>query len=919
MQSKLDQPASPSGTPDGALGHIRIVDTLGVGGMGEVYVGWDEVLQRRVALKAIRRRHRMRPVAKARFLREARILSQLDHPHICRIHDYVSGRDRDYLVLELIEGRSLASLLRDQAGDAISDGAGAGDIASLDDARRLKIAEQILEALAAAHESGVVHRDLKPGNVMLTTGGDVKILDFGIASSLGVGDEEPLAGGVPGAVPTPQEPTPGLAAEAVEDATLVQVPGHLRRDDEASAAPSSAAPSSVASSVAPSTDVASTDTPSSTVESWTEAGTILGSPGYLSPEQAHGEPATTASDMYSCGLLLQMLFTGRAPYPPGLTAIELVERARKGVREPLDGVRSDVAALIDALLHPAPATRPTAVQALERVRWIRDTPRRRLVRAAAAALLLLLVLSGVKYTLDLRAARDVAERHRAQAEDLIGFMLGDLRDKLSDVGRLELLEDVGDKALAYYESLPTEDRTDAELARRATALRQIGEVRIAQGDLDAAMDLFDESEALAEALVERQPDRSRWVLGLAHSHYWKGNVHWLQGDLPAARARFESYSELADRLAEREPDEAEWRQEQGYAFTNLAAVHGRLGEEVAALAALERSLEIKQALLDTDPDDVELQSSMANGLSWQASLLGDRGELAAAAQSLEREQEIRRSLVATDPENADARLRQGVAAYHRGVVALKRGRTEASSAALGQARDLFAELVSHDPENSEWRRYLAVTYYSLAELELAAGTLNAAGDDLDRARADLDALLRREPDNQRFARQAVRADLLGAEEALERGQTRQALALVRSGQRRLQPILAATPDNRQFLVDLASAHRVHGQVLAALGEDDAARRTWGESVEILRPLVEGAAGETAGGGGDVDLRAELARGLLLLGRTAEARPLVTALDRAGYAHPALVRAAAAHGLRLGVGGSGEGQPERDKPIARAAP
>ena len=158
------------------VSHYRVLERLGEGGMGEVYVGLDETLKRRVALKAIRVEHRLDSVSKARFLREARILSQLDHPNICRVYDFIEGDDRDWLVMELIEGKSLQVALRDR----------------LDPAAKMKIAEQIAAVLMATHAAGVVHRDLKPGNVMLTRGTHVKVLDFGLAHELSL--EGPIEG-----------------------------------------------------------------------------------------------------------------------------------------------------------------------------------------------------------------------------------------------------------------------------------------------------------------------------------------------------------------------------------------------------------------------------------------------------------------------------------------------------------------------------------------------------------------------------------------------------------------------------------------------------------------------------------------------------------------------------------------------------
>src|SRR4029453_16052316 len=103
--------------------------------------------------------------ARARFLREARVLSQLNHPHICQIYDYLEGEERDFLVLELIDGESLKNVIARKP----------------DEAARMRIAAEILDVLAATHAQGIIHRDLKPSNVMVTKKGAVKVLDFGLA------------------------------------------------------------------------------------------------------------------------------------------------------------------------------------------------------------------------------------------------------------------------------------------------------------------------------------------------------------------------------------------------------------------------------------------------------------------------------------------------------------------------------------------------------------------------------------------------------------------------------------------------------------------------------------------------------------------------------------------------------------------
>jgi serine/threonine-protein kinase len=105
-------------------------------------------------------------------------------------------------------------------------------------------------------------------------------------------------------------------------------------------------------------------------------------------------------------------------------------------------------------------------------------------------------------------------------------MLGDLRSRLAPVGRLEILDEVGAKALAYFDSLPPEAQNDDELMRRARALSQIGEVRLAKGDADGAIVALGESLALAVRGVERQPSRTEWLATLGATHFWIGYAHW---------------------------------------------------------------------------------------------------------------------------------------------------------------------------------------------------------------------------------------------------------------------------------------------------------------------------------------------------------------------------------------------------------
>src|SRR5512137_2962398 len=164
-------------SPGARLGPYEIVGLIGAGGMGEVYCAHDTRLGRDVAIKVLAPHLAATPEARARFEREARTISQLSHPHICTLFDVGREGEIEYLVMELVEGETLAHRL---------------EKGPLPVAEVLSIGSQIADALDRAHRAGVVHRDLKPGNVMLTKSG-AKLMDFGLARAAGLA-------GVPGAL-----------------------------------------------------------------------------------------------------------------------------------------------------------------------------------------------------------------------------------------------------------------------------------------------------------------------------------------------------------------------------------------------------------------------------------------------------------------------------------------------------------------------------------------------------------------------------------------------------------------------------------------------------------------------------------------------------------------------------------------------
>jgi eukaryotic-like serine/threonine-protein kinase len=816
------------------ISHYRVLQPLGSGGMGEVYAGVDETLRRRVALKSIRAEHRLSPESKARFLREARILSQLDHPNICRVYDYIEGDDSDWLVLELIEGKSLQTAL---AAGIPSDS-------------RLRIAQQIADVLVATHAAGVVHRDLKPGNVMLTRHDEVKVLDFGLAqSSERTGFDAAVALPVEAGGPMALAEDPSVTrTQPFVAQVLGGVSFHVR----------------------------------------TEGGAVMGTPAYMSPEQARGEPATPASDMYSFGLLLQELYTGLAPYPAGISLRDLLERARHADTLPASGAPANIGGLIARLKQLAPAHRPTAAETAARLAWIRDRPRRFVRRLLVAGVVLAAALGGAKYTIDLArertraiAAREEADRRRGQAEDLIGFMLGDLRKRLEPVGRLEILEEVGRKAMTYFAAVPESALSDEELLRRSAALYQIGDVRIAQGNLEAATPPLQESLALARTLVERQPNDGDRLFGLGQSHFWVGFVHFRRHDLDAAEREFKAYLDISNRLTALDRGRDDWRREVAYANSNLGSVLEARGDLSGALVQYRSCLAVEEALLKKNPSDKDLRASAAASHNLIGVVLRSTGRFDEALQEFRSELAMREALLSTDAANATFRLRLGIARAHIGHVLAAQGRTVDAMKQIEQAVDAYRSLVAQDATNRAWRRELATGRHWLAGAYLAQGRPELALPLLREAIAMTRTLTDGDPTNVGW-----RLDLAEQRRTL-------AAALLDGGDingaaREAQATLEITTDLlRRNPADIlaariaSTAYAIVAQVWTARHQPAQARHNW----QLAHDTIANMASRSS----DYRLLDPLAVSLLHLERDGEAAVFLGRLNAMGYREPRFLR------------------------------
>jgi len=267
------------------LAHYRVIDRLGSGGMGEIYLAQDTRLDRRVALKVLPAEAVANKEKLLRFQVEAKAVAAMNHPNIVTIHGVEEDRGTHFIAMELVDGRTLRELIP-RGGMPMRE--------------FFRIAEQLTEAVAYAHDSGITHRDLKPDNVMVTTSGHVKVLDFGLAKLV-------------------DEPSP----DTFDGATLV-------------------------------------DGESLPVGNLTEDGALLGTIPYMSPEHVNGRGVDHRSDLFALGIILYEMLTGERPFK-GSTAAAVMSSILRKPPEPISARRKDapthIQLAIELCLEKDPAER----------------------------------------------------------------------------------------------------------------------------------------------------------------------------------------------------------------------------------------------------------------------------------------------------------------------------------------------------------------------------------------------------------------------------------------------------------------------------------------------------------------------------------------------------------------------------------
>jgi serine/threonine-protein kinase len=796
-------------TSDGE--RFRILRPHARGGLGTVSIALDTELHREVALKQILERHADDPASRRRFLLEAEITGGLEHPGIVPV--YGLGADaggRPYYAMRFVKGDSLKVAIDRFHQDASLKADSGRRLLEL--RKLLRCFTDVCNAVDYAHSRGILHRDLKPGNIIVGRYGETLVVDWGLAKALG-------------------RVEPG--AEAGERTLVPSASGE----------------------------------PSGTL-----AGSALGTPAYMSPEQARGDLDRLApsSDVYSLGATLFCLLAGRAPFE-GDDVGEVLGRVERGEFARPRQVDPAIDPALEAVCLKAMALRPAERYATSRAladdieRWMADEPvtawreppsrrarrwaRRHRSAVTALAASVLVALAGTaavlavqtrangrlqqanrelslandrirRINVDLKSANEREKQrfdlamaairlfHGEVSEDLLlkekrfdGLRTKLLKGAADFYGRLEgLLEgqtdresraslgraydelgrltgEIGDlaaalevyrKALAVRRALASEPGADAESQLDAArSLNDAGWFRRATGDMTGALTAFAEACRRSEDAERRgsPAEQARAVLGTAYQR--TGYALTETGDTAGALAIHFKALAIWQGLAESHPGVVAFQQDLASSHNYIAWLLARTADTAGALAAYGRALTIRRELADAHPHDVRPQQALAWSHYNIGNLLAEAGDTAGALAAYDRALAIRQQLVDGNPGFTVLQAELAMSLLSMGWLGMQTRRAGEAAGFFAREEAIWTALADANRTVPDYRNSLANCQTNMAAVLLRLGRPAEARPRCERAAALREALIREHTDLPRY-----RAEL--GETLLRSGQARRA-------------------------------------------------------------------------------------------------------------------------------------------------
>lgn len=743
------------------------------GGLGRVSIALDEELHREIALKEILPAHADNEENRSRFVREAEITGALEHPGIVPVYSLGQFADgRPYYAMRFIRGINFQMAIEDYHREA-------DDSAESQLRFRGLVAKviHVCQAIEYAHSRGVIHRDLKPGNIMLGDYGETLVVDWGLAKT---------------------------------------------RDD------GFATDASVAPPIQPSKRGSSTTT---------QVGRVVGTPAYMSPEQAAGrlDALGPTSDIYSLGAMLYHLLAGQVPFsgteeevlgnvqlgrfprpreikpnvPRALEAISLKAMARmsedryQSAREMADDLERFMGdERVRAYAEPLP---------VRAWRWIRN--HKALVLSSAAALTVAVTALTVGMVL-LTAAYDRERTERSRAE--LSFTEATKQRELAELNFKLARDAVRDYFIAISED---------------TLLTQPGMQPLRDELLKQALVYYQ------NFLRQRQTDPS--LRGeVAEAHFLVGRISQLIGSLDDALTHYRAAAQLQEQLVADQSEDGKLLSDFGNALNAMGDAQLRQKHFDEAIASFQQAADVREKLAQADPNDIEAARTYANSVMNIGAVHTIMGQLEQAMPLLERAQMIRTAHVESY-DTADPKLRRDLGMGYYNLAALRLQLQDLSLAENNflKAVEIFQSLHDSVPDDMNYQHYLAACLRMLGDLKLNEEQNEESVSYYRQSQAILEQLSRRNPDVLDYAADLAGVYLNLGVQLQQLGQLDEALASVDESAELLEALAKQREGIHRYRADLGLAQREAGKILSALGRTTEARTRLEQSRSTLSRLV----------------------------------------------------------------------------------
>lgn len=807
------------------IGAYKIVNELGRGGMGAVYLAEraDGVFEKQVAIKVLKRGTDTDEVVR-RFSAERQILARLEHPNIAGLIDAGTTDDGlPYFVMEYVFGAAITNY----AGDR-----------KLSVNERLELFRIICSAVSYAHQHLVVHRDLKPSNVLVTNGGEVKLLDFGIAKLL-------------------DESTPELTVTAQRRLT-----------------PDYASPEQV------------NGEPVTTVSDVYSLGVLLYE--LLTGVRPYKIKTRTTEE------ITRAIREQQPDRPSTVVARSTSSDSQSAVRNP-KLLRGDLDNIVLKALSNEPGRRYASVDQFSAdirrylegvpVRARRDTAayrtakfvRRHKIGVAAAAFIAIALIAGsittARQAHEAQLEKKLADERFEQVRKLAHSVLFDYHDAIAALpGSTKVRERLIKDALQYLDGLSKDQSANSALQRElATAYEKVGQIQgnsyyVNLGDSDSAMKSYQKSLAIRQSLINADPNSQELQNELANSHEGIGDMLYTIGDLRRGLDSYEHALVLRQQVVDGSAT-VENRRALAELWMKIGDIKGmesysNLGDTPGALESYRRAQEIVENLSSADPKNEDLSSQVADLLTRIGMVADTMGDVTTALATEQRAISIAEQLTTESPNNRNyLTLLLTANAFMRYALVDNNETTEA----IAHSRQMIAKLramVDVDQSDVSARRNLGVTYNALGRDLLTTGKIAESIESHRKALSISERLLNADPSSE-----GNKSDVAFTEQRLAEAQAaahdyRLALENFRKALAVREETLAQDPSNARARDDVSSIYAEIGDTLIATGDLHGATDAYAKAL----PLAEE---DSAQAPRNVRLRARLALRFLEVGKLHE--------------------------------------------------